>query len=152
MIQTQTNLAEIMVSYRPKIMNSNRPTIHTSMDSYKTLLELYSDDTIFLQEQFAVLFLNRANKVIGAYKLSVGGICGTVADVRLILSVALKVAATSVVLGHNHPSGNLRPSRQDEEITKKIKTAAEFMDIHVLDHIIISPEGNYLSFADEGLL
>ena len=149
---TQTNLAEITVSYRPQIAQNKRPTINSSLDAYKTLLELYPDDTISLQEQFVVLFLNRTNKILGAYKLSVGGITGTVADPRLILGTALKVVATGLILSHNHPSGNLKPSKQDEELTKTIKAAARFMDINVLDHLILSPEGSYLSFADEGLL
>jgi len=149
---TQTNLSEITVSYRPQIAHNKRPTINSSLDAYKTLLELFPDETISLQEQFVVLFLNRSNKVLGAYKLSVGGLTGTVADPRLILGTALKVVATGVILSHNHPSGNLKPSRQDEELTKKIKAAGAFMDITVVDHLILSPERTYLSFADEGLL
>ena len=81
-----------------------------------------------------------------------GGITGTVADIRLILAVALKSAATGIVLAHNHPSGNVKPSAADLELTKKIKDAAAVMDIRLLDHIIISPWGEYFSFADEGMI
>lgn len=102
-------------------------------------------------EQFAVVFLNRANKINHFEVVSQGGITGTVADPRVILRKALEKEATSLVLCHNHPSGNLHPSRADEELTKKIKTAAAYLDIQVLDHIIVSDEG-YYSFADEGLL
>lgn len=98
------------------------------------------------------MYLNRANRVIGVYKVSVGGITGTVADPRLILSVALKSAATSIILAHNHPSGNLKPSRADLELTTKIKTAAQLMDITVLDHLIVTSDEGFLSFADEGLM
>ncbi len=102
-------------------------------------------------EIFAVVFLNQANKINHYEIISEGGITGTVADPRIILRKALEHNATSLVLCHNHPSGNLRPSRQDEDITQKIKEAAKFFDIKVLDHIIVSEEG-YYSFADSGIL
>ena len=105
----------------------------------------------FQYEVFAVVFLNRANKINHFEIISRGGITGTVADPRLILKKALEEGATSIVLSHNHPSGNLRPSKADEEITAKIKLAAGYFDIKVLDHIIVSDEG-YYSFADEGLI
>lgn len=102
-------------------------------------------------EVFAVVFLNKANKVNHFEIISKGGITGTVADPRIILKKALEEDATSIVLCHNHPSGNLRPSRADEELTGKIREAARYFDITVLDHIIVSEEG-YFSFADEGIL
>jgi len=103
------------------------------------------------QEVFAVIFLNQANKINHFYIISEGGITGTVADPRIILKLALQHEAVSLVLCHNHPSGNLRPSRADEALTNKIKEAAKYFDIKVLDHIIVSNEG-YYSFADEGIL
>ena len=102
-------------------------------------------------EVFAVLFLNQANKIKNFKIMSKGGITGTVADPRIILKQALDEGATSLVLSHNHPSGNLSPSRADQELTQKIKQAASYFDIKILDHIIVSDEGHY-SFADEGLL
>ena len=102
-------------------------------------------------EVFAVVFLNQANKINHFEIISKGGITGTVADPRIILKKALDNNATSIVLCHNHPSGNLRPSRADEELTKKITEAAKYFDIMVVDHIIVSEEGFY-SFADDGLL
>ena len=102
-------------------------------------------------EVFAVLFLNQANKIKSFQVISKGGLTGTVADPRVIFSRALAEGATSIVLSHNHPSGNLRPSRADEELTQKLKHAGSFLDIRLLDHIIVSEEG-YYSFADEGLL
>ena len=104
-----------------------------------------------MQEEFKVMLLNRGNKVIGVYEASSGGLTGTVADPRLILAAALKSLAVSIILSHNHPSGNLKPSRADEELTQKIKVAAAYHDIKVMDHIIITSEG-YYSFANEGLL
>lgn len=103
------------------------------------------------QELFAVLFLNRANKVNHFQVISLGGITGTVADPRIILKRALEEDAVSLILCHNHPSGSLRPSRADEELTRKIREAARHFDIKVIDHLIVSEEG-YYSFADEGLL
>lgn len=102
-------------------------------------------------EVFAVVFLNKANKINHYEIISEGGITGTVADPRIILKKALEHDAVSIVLSHNHPSGNLRPSRQDQELTEKIKEASGYFDIKVLDHIIVSEEG-YYSFADEGIL
>ncbi len=102
-------------------------------------------------EVFIVLFLNQANKVNHTEVISKGGITGTVADTRVILKKALEEDAVSIVLCHNHPSGRVRPSRADEILTQKIKEAAKYFDIRVLDHIIVSEEG-YYSFSDEGLL
>ena len=102
-------------------------------------------------EVFAVLFLNRANKINHFEIISEGGITGTVADPRVILKKALEENAVSIILCHNHPSGSLKPSRADEELTLKIKEAAKYFDITVLDHLIVSDAG-YYSFADEGIL
>jgi DNA repair protein RadC len=105
----------------------------------------------YRHEVFAVLFLNRANKINHFEIVSEGGITGTVADPRIILRKALEQDAVNIILCHNHPSGNLKPSRADEQLTIKIKEASRFLDITVLDHIIVSEEG-YYSFADEGFL
>lgn len=102
-------------------------------------------------EVFAVLYLNRANKINHFEIVSEGGITGTVADPRIIFKKALEHDAVNLILCHNHPSGNLRPSNADEELTKKLTAAAHHLDINILDHIIVSDEG-YFSFADEGIL
>lgn len=146
---TTETLSEIQVSYKPGL-KSSKP-INSSQDAFYILAELFPEETICLQEQFVVLYVNRANKVIGSYQLSKGGLTGTVADVRLILSVALKTLASGLIIAHNHPSGNLKPSEADIGLTKKIKQSAKLMDIELLDHIIISDEG-YFSFVDEGIL
>jgi len=149
-MQPTNKVAEITVSYRPAI--SDKPKIVTAYDAFVELQPFYSEDTIHLQESFMVMYLNRANRVIGVYKLSTGGITGTVADPKLILATALKVAASGLVLCHNHPSGNLHASRQDIDLTMKIKEAGKYLDIKVMDHLIISPDGKYFSFADDSLL
>ena len=105
----------------------------------------------FSYEVFGVLFLNKANKINHFEIISRGGLTGTVADPRIILKIALEQEATSIILTHNHPSGNLRPSKADEDLTEKIKIAARYLDIIVMDHVIVSEDG-YFSFADGGLL
>ena len=125
-----------------------KKVVRTSRDIAEYLRALIKD---FSYEVFAVLFLNKSNKINHFEVLSKGGITGTVADPRIILKKALEVNSTSLVLCHNHPSGSLKPSRADEELTKKIREAAGYLDIAVLDHIIVSEEG-YYSFADEGLI
>lgn len=125
----------------------------------KILVQSSADVAGFLQaklqdeqrEVFAVLFLNRANKVNHFEIISEGGITGTVADPRVILKKALEESAVNLILCHNHPSGSLKPSRADEQLTTKIRDAAKLLDIQVLDHIIVSERG-YFSFADEGLM
>lgn len=125
-----------------------KPVITSSSDVARYLQSLLRDHR---HEVFAVLFLNRANKINHFQVVSEGGITGTVADPRIILKKALEEDAVSIILCHNHPSGSLRPSRADEELTLKIKEAARYFDIKVLDHLIVSEEG-YFSFADEGIL
>ncbi len=146
-----SKVAEVELVYKTKVKASERPVIKSSKDCYETFLKVWNDDTMELQESFKVLLLNRANRVTGVYEMSSGGITGTVADPRLILAAAIKSASVGIILGHNHPSGNLKPSQADQELTFKIKEAGKYLDIKVLDHIIISSEG-YFSFADEALL
>lgn len=102
-------------------------------------------------EEFWIIFLNNSNKVLQKQQLSKGGITGTLVDVRLVLKTALEVGATGLILVHNHPSGTLKPSEADKQLTKKLKTASESLDIKVLDHVIVT-ENAYFSFADESLL
>ena len=102
-------------------------------------------------EEFWILYLNNANKIIEQFQISKGGITGTLVDVRITLRKALELGAISIILAHNHPSGNLNPSEADKQLTTKLKTAAESLDIKVLDHLIVT-EKSYFSFADEGLL
>jgi len=144
-------VAEVELVYKTKVKPSQRPKITTSVDAYEILQKIWNRDKIELVEEFKVLLLNRSNKVLGVLDASSGGITGTVADPRIILTAAIKANAVGIVLSHNHPSGSVKPSRADEELTVKIREAARFLDMTVLDHIIITSEG-YYSFADEGLL
>jgi DNA repair protein RadC len=147
---TTETLSEIQVSYKPGLTSSTT-TITNSQNAYEIFKSLFPADTISLQEQFVVLYLNRVNRLIGSYQLSKGGITGIIADVRFILSVALKTLATGLILAHNHPSGNLKPSEVDIQLTKKVKQATKLMDIEVLDHMILT-DGRYFSFTDEGIV
>ena len=102
-------------------------------------------------EEFWIVYLNNSNKVISKTQLSKGGITGTVVDVRLVFKVALEMGATSLVLCHNHPSGSLKPSEADKQITQKLKRAGESLEIAILDHVIVTETG-YFSFVDQGIL
>lgn len=144
------NLAEITVSYKPLLELSKQPKIETSIDVYEILKSCWGEHLAYCEE-FKIVLLNRANKVLGISNISVGGMAGTIADPKKIFQCALKAHAASIILAHNHPSGNTKPSHADIEITKKLKQAGIFLDLPVLDHIIMTDEG-FLSFADEGLL
>ncbi len=125
-----------------------KPKVLTSSDTAKIFKPLLSD---LPHEEFWVLMLNRNNLVIDKMMVSQGGLSGTVIDVRIILKMAIEKLACSIILCHNHPSGNLIPSDADKEITRKIREAGKLMDIPVLDHLIIGNDA-YFSFADQGLI
>ena len=126
----------------------NRVKISTSNDAYDLMAPLLEDLTT---EQFWVLYLNNANKVLCKEQISAGGMTATIVDIRLILKRALELNSTALVLCHNHPSGTLEPSKADVDVTHKMKKAASYMDIQVLDHLIVSDIA-YFSFADQGRL
>jgi DNA repair protein RadC len=154
MESTNKNLfevAEIQLIYKSNVKASLRPKISSSRDAYDVLNKNWDEGKIDFVEQFKILLLNRANKVIGIYEVSTGTTTHTVADPRLIFVAAIKSNACKIILSHNHPSGNLMPSQADIQLTKKLKSAGDFLDIAVLDHIILTSE-SYYSFADEGLM
>ncbi len=147
-MQALTTVSEIQVSYQP----AGKPIhkISSSKDAYDILMNYYPQETIHLKEHFVVLYLNNANKVMGVYRLSEGGMTATVADIRIVLGIALKVAARGLIISHNHPSGEIQPSGADKAITKKLKDACLLMDLTLCDHIIVSGNGDYYSFCDAG--
>jgi DNA repair protein RadC len=148
---SEAGVSEIELVYKSKVKYSEQPKIRTSNDIYSLLMNVWDDNKIDFVEQFKVVLLNRANMVIGVVDISSGGVTGTVADPKIILAAAIKSNSVNIVLSHNHPSGNVTPSKADEELTCKIKEAAKFHDLKVLDHLIITRE-SYYSFADEGLM
>ena len=146
-----TEVAEIQLSYKSKVKASLRPKVSNSKAVYEILLSNWDASKIEFVEQFKVLLLNRNNRVIGIFEVSTGGISGTVADPKLIFVAALKANASSIILAHNHPSGNANPSEQGMRLTRKVKEAGRMLELPVLDHVIITSEA-YYSFADEGVL
>lgn len=129
-LQNQISLfqvSEIDVTYRPKFKASERPQVLTSKEVYNVLCNNWDFNKIELLEQFKILLLNRANRIIGIYEVSSAGMAGTVADPKLVFSIALKTCASSIILSHNHPSGNLKPSQADISLTQKLKTAGTLL-------------------------
>ena len=145
----EQQIAEIKISYSHKIRPKDQLKITASKDAYDYIRNIWPD--IDYRESFAVLLMSRGNKILGINWISSGGISGTLVDVRLIFQSALKANAVAIILIHNHPSGTLEPSKQDLNITSKIKQGGMILDIDVLDHLIITSD-SYVSLADEGLL
>jgi DNA repair protein RadC len=133
---------EITVNYSSKGLG---PAIKCSKDAYDLMLPNWAD--IEYTESFYVILLNRANKVLGVFRISSGGLAGTVVDPKKVFQIALKANAAGVILAHNHPSGNAKPSKSDMDITKKCVEAGKFLDMAVLDHVIITKEKQTILFT-----
>lgn len=149
-LETIGNVSEITLNYRSKVKISEAPKISGSYDAYKVLKTMWSDQIEYVEE-FVILLLNRANRVLGAVKISKGGISGTVADAKVIFQAALVASASNIILCHNHPSGNLKPSSADIRLTNNLVELGRKLELHVLDHLIITLD-NYYSFVDSGLI
>jgi DNA repair protein RadC len=146
-----TNLIyELQLSYKAKGSGNNLQKIRSSTDAFHLLQTIFDPDLIAAREEFVVLYLNRASQVIGYHRAFQGGVAAVVCDPKIILGVALKSFSSGLILAHNHPSGNLSPSEEDLSLTRKIQNACKEMEIELLDHLILSPDGSYFSFADEG--
>jgi len=145
----QNNLAEVKITYSCKIPACDRIKIRCSQDADKALRLIWP--SYEHREFFYIMLLNRSNQILGFSQISMGGISGTVTDVRIIFQTAIKANACGIILAHNHPSGNLSASEADIAITKKIKEAGKLLDITLLDHMIMT-EDSYLSMADDNLL
>lgn len=145
------DVSEIELTYKTKISAKERPKITSSTDALNILRNSWSDESIELFEEFKILLLNRANRVLGVVEISKGGMTATTADPKMIFGAALKAAACGIILSHNHPSGSLTFSQADIDLTSKCKMGGKLLEIQVLDHIILTRDG-YVSAADEGLL
>lgn len=143
------SISEIKISYNPKLKTSELPKVSSSEDAFNVILHQWED--IHYRESFAIILLNRANKCLGFTFVSKGGLSGTVADPKVIFQTALKANASSIILVHNHPSGNLQPSQNDINLTKNIVKAGKLLELQAIDHLIVSDDA-YFSFADEGLI
>lgn len=143
-------IAEVELIYKSKVKASERPKVTHSRDAYVIFRDNWDENKLEFVEEFKVMLLNRSHKVLGICSLTLGNVSGTIADPKLVFVTALKSNASYVIIAHNHPSSSLKPSRTDEELTRKMKEAGKFLDLPLLDHLIITDE-SYYSFADEGI-
>jgi DNA repair protein RadC len=145
------NVAEIELTYKSTVKPSERPKIARSQDCFDLLLSFWNKDKIEYIEEFYVVLLNKANKVLGVSRISEGGTSGCLVDPKRVFQVALMSNASSILIAHNHPSGSTQPSEADNRITNKIRSGGMYLDIPVLDHLIVTPS-SYYSYADDGVL
>ncbi|WP_299111457.1 JAB domain-containing protein [uncultured Winogradskyella sp.] len=146
----KTNISEIALTYKRKVKASDRPKVSCSKDAEKLFRENWNDLTINLFEEFKILLLDRNNSCMGIVPISSGGVSGTLVDAKLVFASALKTRACGLILGHNHPSGNLNPSESDISLTKRLVQGASYLDLKILDHLILS-DCDYNSFADNNI-
>jgi len=144
-----SSISEIEITYRNTVPRNQMRTVTSSRDAVDAFRDIWSNQMEHV-EQFYILMINRANKVLGYTLIATGGVSATVVDPKVIFQAALKANASSIICAHNHPSGNNKPSDADIKITDKIKAAGQFLDINLLDHVIMTPDDNFYSFADEG--
>ena len=149
MKEYKTNLPELSIKY--KSSEVKKVKLASSKDSCEFFKKLFDEDTLDYCESSIVIYLNKANITIGWFKLSQGGLDSCLIDVRMLFAIALQCGASSFIMAHNHPSGNPYPSEQDKVLTRKIKGASEFLQIKMIDHMVITTD-SYFSFADEGML
>lgn len=146
-----SKVAEVKIKYSTRVKASERVQITCSQDAEKLIREFWDEDIEHV-ESMKLILLNRANRVLGIANLSNGGSHGCICDVKIVCQYAIKTNASGLILVHNHPSGNLKPSTADESITSQVKEASKYFNSQLLDHLIITPYDGYLSFVDEGLL
>lgn len=147
-VDSLLQIAEVELTYKKKKKGVTK--IKDSKSAVEIFRRVWHDD-FELRERFYVLYVNRANNVMAVQEISSGGIAGTLVDSKLVFATALKMVASGIILAHNHPSGNMRPSNDDLTITKRIKDGAKLLEMAVLDHVILTDD-SYYSFADEGVL
>jgi len=135
------NVTEVELVYKTRIKASDRPKINDMGDAVKIFRQYWNLDRIEFLEEVKILLLNRSNRVLGIANISQGGVSGTVIDEKIILQYAIKANASGVILAHNHPSGNLEGSEADHRITNKIRNALELIGMSLLDHIVLTAEG-----------
>jgi len=149
--KVRRRVSEAQLVYKTKVKAKDRPKVGGSEDAYQILYDNWGDQ-MGLVEEFNILMLNRANRVLAMSNISKGGISGALVDLRVVFAMALKGCATSLVLAHNHPSGNFMPSQNDIDLTRRFRKAGELLEIPVVDHIILTPNDGYYSFADEATI
>lgn len=151
-LKIATNIAEVRVTYQAKTNETDHPLVNSSEKAERVFRQIWDEETIeFFEEAFLLLVDNNAC-VMGWYKVSQGGMTGTVVDPRIVFATALKGRANAIILAHNHPSGKLKPSQADLRLTERLFAAGQALNLPLLDHLILAPDGGYFSFADEGLI
>lgn len=150
-LQTE-GVSEVTLIYKTKVNPKDRAVITSSRDAYQILFNSWNKNLIEYVEEFKVLLLNQSNRVLGIGYLSRGTTTGSLVDIKYILQYAIKANACGLIIAHNHPSGNANPSSSDTTITRKIKEACSYLDVSLLDHLILFPVDGFYSFADEGTL
>lgn len=149
--QLDNEVAEVRLIYKTKIKPAERLQVHNSVQMAEVFRSVWDLDNIELQEECKVMYLNRANRVLGIYSLSAGGTAVTIVDIKLVLVAALRLNASCFTICHSHPSGNTKPSNADISLTEKLRIAARYLDMLLLDHIILTKD-SHLSLADEGMI
>lgn len=144
-------VSEIELVYRNKVKPADRPKVNSSQSAYDILIDAWDMNKIELIEQFYILMLDRGNRCLGLSHISTGGVSACLVDPKIVFATALKAKASALILAHNHPSGNLKPSNADIQLTEQFCAAGKVLDIAVMEHQIVKP-GSYYSFADEGLM
>ena len=144
-------LAELKVAYRSRTKADKRQPIRGPEDVERYLRAIWNECTLELVEEFMVVCLNGNHQAIGWVKVSTGGLTSSQVDPRVVFAVALQTASTAIIVAHNHPSGSLEPSKEDREVTRRLKEAGNLLGIKVLDHVILTREASF-SFADSGML
>ncbi|WP_343522038.1 JAB domain-containing protein [Pedobacter sp.] len=144
-------VSEVQITYKPDFNAADRPQISSSKQCYNILMQHWNLGLINFLEEFKIILLNRTNRVLGLVDISMGGVSGTYVDPKIVFVVALKANASGLILVHNHPSGNLKPSDADIKLTQKIKDGAKLLEIEIHDHLIIS-ENSYYSMTDDGIM
>lgn len=144
-------VTEVELIYRNKVSPADRPEVNSVEKAYNLLMSVWDMNKIELVEQMRILLLDRKNRCIGISDISTGSISSCLCDPKVVFAIALKARASSLILSHNHPSGVAEPSRADIDLTKRMVSGGQMLDIHVLDHLIVTPR-NFYSFATEGLM
>ena len=147
----RSSLSEIQITYKNHTPTDKRVSVRSSEDAFRAFIGCYDKDQLEYKESMWCMYLNRQNQILGMVEHSKGGCSGTIMDLKQILAIACTANASAIILSHNHPSGNLRPSAAHIEITKKMKTVCALMDLECLDHLIVT-EQSFTSLADEGLI
>lgn len=150
-MEYKTPSIKVSVSFDKNVKTSELYKINSSLSAYNLLKNIFNKDTFYWTEELILICMNNSNRVLGYYKLSSGGITGTVADIRVIFTIALKCCATQILLAHNHPSGKLKASDSDIDLTKKVIQAGEILQIKLLDHIILNDESYYSLVENENI-